>query len=159
MAADKAAAWPALVLTALAAVNIQQFLLFVSFCGEVDLFLQCPSPRLVLPSGFLWFLRQRVLGLQPPAMSTARSEPPVVYCTLWKSEKQGGPAIKYISPGRFKGSSGRNKSVPTFPHWKMYDCLPQQKSLLPILCPEIAQQDLYLPFLQAEPRLRVVSLR
>lgn len=54
---------------------------FLSFCGEVDLFLRRPSPCLVFPSGSLWFLRQRVFGLQLPDTSIAQSERPVVYCT------------------------------------------------------------------------------
>lgn len=65
---------------------------FSSFCGEVDLFLQCPSPCLVFPSGFLWFLRQRVFGLQLPDTSIALSERPVCLLYLWNSEKQAGPA-------------------------------------------------------------------
>lgn len=66
--------------------------LFFLFCGEVHLFLQCPSPCLAFPSGFLWFLRHRVLGLQLLDTSIALSERPVCLLYLWNSEKQAGPA-------------------------------------------------------------------
>lgn len=124
MTVDKAAVWPASVLTALTGFKEQEFFPFSSFCSEVDLFLQCPSPCLVFPSRF---------PLIPVAASVQITAPRHVYrperascCLLylWNSQKQAGrtEALNiYISPERFKGSSGRDKPRQTFPHWKIYD--------------------------------------
>lgn len=128
--------------------------LFIPFLWWGRSFLQCPSPCLFFPSDFLWFLRQGVFGLQLLDTSMAQSERPVVYCTcetLRNRQVQLGRSIKYIYPERFKGSSGQDKTDQTFPHWKIHDCLPQEKLLLPILWPRVkkkklSQQAFYLHF-------------
>lgn len=113
--------------------------LFFLFLWWGRSFLQCPSPCLIFPSGFLWFLRQRVFGLQLLDTSMAQSKRPVVYCTcetLRNRQVRPGRSIKYIYPERFKGSSGQDKTDQTFPDWKYMTVYLEKSYYCPFYGPE-----------------------